>query len=330
MTLACYALTASGQDAGERENDVINPADQFETCIPDPDVLSRGEVHLVTVHGGREDGEVVTVRVRKGRRDVHLFLNATRPVTWRLEVEAGASIASVYSLGRSPADIQDLPEGILAYSIGYDAEGRPSRQCDPDEGIAEEFYTAASLFTLDRHRYSRMEDALKAYANQEFASLVTIEPDFDLGVVSRASVLKTLRVRGIGNAVLDQIHLPVKQPIQEAMFHLPSGLSSVEIHDLLLSEGVAEVAGPDVTDFLCLREEAQYWALGLDRESFGTWCHAREIWDARRHLVLTAPIDLGGMYICEKGRSLVIYVPRGVETKGRWVNCGARFWTYEE
>ena len=301
-----------------------------ESCVPTSEHLEKGELHAVTFAGYREPETELTVKIEKNRGAVHLFLYSHLDVLWRLSVEEGSSVKTVYTVGPNPTAVLDLPDETMAFSMGYSSTDQPQRICRPEAEAANNVATAAYHYSWAPSRHSRLEKAIEEYSNQVFASLVLIEPDETIGLVSRNSIRKTRRLQRSGQAILRHARLPGEAYASRDAVRLPQGLSSSEIYDWLVENGAAEPGQDDLLEFICLREDASYWAVGMDVSSFEPGCAAAESWDARRHLILTSSVELGGNYTCNGSANVVIHVPAPLQIKGRFINCAVQPWVYSE
>lgn len=292
-----------------------------ESCVPTSEHLENGELHAVTFAGHREPETVLTVKIEENRGAVHLLFYTHQDILWRLLVEEGSSVETVYTLGPRHTAVLGLPEETLAYSLAYDETGTPVQNCRPYKDTEADLANAAFYYSWTPGRHRVLESAFEAHAGQAISSLVLIDSDETVGAVSATSIKKTRQIRNDGKAVLRNTRLPGDFDASNKAITVPRGLTSTELHDWLIEAGAAEPAGEEVLDFLCLREKVAYWAVGMDTSGFGSWCEARERWEASRRLVLRASINLETDYQCKGDRHIVIYVPSQISVEGRFVNC---------
>lgn len=321
--------TADTTTDGQFATAIERTARITSSCVPSREHLRYGEIHAVTFAGRREPGTELTVEVEASSGPVHLFLYAHMSVVWRLSIEPGARLATLYVMGPAPSDVTDIPEYTQVYSVGHDENVQHLAICSTGDPLATAIANATLRYSWSPLRHRHLEEMLETYASQTFASLVLIEPDATTGAVSQVSIRRTRQIRAAGAAVMRHVSLPGEPRAHDETVILPQELSSTEIHDWLLQTSVAEIAGEEVLDFLCLLEQAEYWAVGMGTALFEPWCEAREIWDGSQQLVLTSSIDLGGTYNCEGGLRVVLYIPRYIEVAGRFVNCNVHLWRYE-
>lgn len=298
---------------------------QTGACLPKRDHLLDGEVHLVAFLGNREPDAEVTVRIEQDRGPVHLFLYSTQNVLWALEIEDGSSVETVYTIASSPTAVKNLPDTTLAYSHGFNASNHPWKTCEPEQDVASEFSETLFRYALGPSRHLRFEEALKQYSGQKLASIVVVEPDEAAVAVSRNSIISTRRTKELGESSLRFIVPPHEYSSTAPMTVLPKGMTSSEVHDWLVAAGVAEPANDETLEYLCLRDRLSYFAAGIYVSSFELGCRARESWDAGKNLILKSSIDLDGNYICEDDQRVVILIPKTIEIKGRFVNCGVLY-----
>ncbi|MBO9411872.1 MULTISPECIES: hypothetical protein [unclassified Ruegeria] len=291
------------------------------SCVPERALLRSGKIHAVGFLGRREPGDELTVEIKKDQEPIHLILYTTQEIIWNLSVEPGAQVETVYTVGPVPSAVVNVPDHTLVYSIGYGENNRPSRECIPVDETASGL--AKALFRYDwlPANHFELEAAVKAYADQEIIHRVLIEPDTDIGIVSINSSLKSWRTRKAGEAVLRYVRLPQNERTSGEIITVPSSLSSSGIQDWLLDSGAATIAGDDILEIMCLREEAEYWAVGVTNLSVRQWCTTRAWWESSPQLVLTKSIDFGDAYICENGSLIKLYVPDRIEIKGKFTNC---------
>ncbi len=303
-----------------------------EKCVPEQVHLQSGEIHVVNFLGRREPGTELNVVIKKDQNPAHLIFYTDQEVVWRLFIEPGASVETIYTVGPVPSAVYDVPKETLVYSIGYDENDQPSDNCMPTDPDALELAKALLHYDWLPAHHIALEEALNRYAHQEVVFRVLIEPDSNSGIVSYTSSGKSLRTRMAGEAVLRYARLPSKETSLEETLAMPKGLSTKGVHDWLLQSGAADTADEDVLELMCLREQAAYWAVGITNLSVRSWCNAQAWWERSSHLILSKPIDIGEVYICDYDDypTVNLYVPDQIEFGGIFVNCSMPVIKFDE